>query len=107
MSDHSGQTSEMGRADGPTMIWTRWRGEALASVDRYGPRRNSTVTSVRLVAGEADFGRFSLQANQASPLSAFVPLGVLQEQVKHPGKANLLLTSAGTNVNAALRADWE
>jgi len=52
MSDHSGQTSEMGRADGPTMIWTRWRGEALASVDRYGPRRNSTVTSVRLVAGE-------------------------------------------------------
>src|SRR5262245_41671412 len=37
MSDHSGQTSEMGHADGPTMIQTRRCGEALVSVGRHGP----------------------------------------------------------------------
>ncbi|SPE61413.1 conserved membrane hypothetical protein [Verrucomicrobia bacterium] len=61
---------------------------------------------VRAIAGDADFGRFSLRANQVPPLSAFVSLAALQEQVKHPGGANLLLTSAGTNANAALRARW-
>src|SRR5438034_9000872 len=37
MSDHSGQTSEMGHADGPAMIQTRRHVEALVSVGRYGP----------------------------------------------------------------------
>lgn len=61
---------------------------------------------VRAIAGDSDFGRFSLQANQVPPLSAFVPLEALQAQVKHPGRANLLLAGAGTNANAALRAHW-
>ena len=61
---------------------------------------------VRAIAGDADFGRFSLQANQVPPSSAFVPLAALQEQVKRPGRANLLLTSAGTNAGAALRSRW-
>ena len=61
---------------------------------------------VRAIAGDADFGRFSLQANQVPPSSAFVPLAVLQEQVKRTGRANLLLTSAGTNAEVALRTRW-
>jgi ABC-type lipoprotein release transport system permease subunit len=61
---------------------------------------------VRTIAGDADFGRFSLQANQVPPSSAFVPLAALQEQVKRPGRANLLLTSAGTNAGVALRRRW-
>ncbi|HWW03330.1 MAG TPA: ABC transporter permease [Candidatus Acidoferrum sp.] len=61
---------------------------------------------VRAIAGDTDFGRFSLQANQVPPLSVFVPLAAFQEQVKHPGQVNLLLTSAGTNANTALSASW-
>ena len=61
---------------------------------------------VKAVAGDGDFGRFGLQANQVPPLSAFVPLLTLQDQVKRPGRVNLLLSSAGTNANAALRAHW-
>ena len=48
MSDHSGQTPEMGRADGPAMIQTGRRGEALVSAHRHGPRRNSTSTREHL-----------------------------------------------------------
>ncbi|HWX23156.1 MAG TPA: FtsX-like permease family protein [Candidatus Binatia bacterium] len=61
---------------------------------------------VRAMAGEGAFGRFSLQANQVAQMSVFVPLRALQEQLKHTNQANLLLTSAGTNANPALRADW-
>ena len=61
---------------------------------------------VRAIAGDENFGRFGLEANQVPPLSVFAPLAALQAQLKHPGQANLLLTSAGTNANAALRARW-
>jgi hypothetical protein len=45
------------------------------------------------VVADAEFGRFGLQANQASPLNAFLPLSWLQAKVDQPGRANLLLTS--------------
>ncbi|MFB0554776.1 MAG: ABC transporter permease, partial [Phycisphaerae bacterium] len=35
---------------------------------------------VKAVAGQSDFGRFSLQANQVTPLNVFVPLQWLQEK---------------------------
>ena len=61
---------------------------------------------VRAIAGDVNFGRFSLQANQVPPSSAFVSLAALQELVKRPGRANLLLNSARTNADAAVRACW-
>jgi ABC-type antimicrobial peptide transport system permease subunit len=51
--------------------------------------------TVTAIADEAQFGRFSLQANQISPYNAFVPLGWLGEKTEQPGRANLLLAAAG------------
>ncbi len=69
---------------------------------------------VRSIAGEAQFGRFSLQGNQAPALSVFLPLAALQQQIQQAGRANVLLLGAapsGTAVseaqaNAALAAVW-
>ncbi len=71
---------------------------------------------VRAVVSDEQFGRFSLQANQAAPFNAFVNLARLQEKVNQPGRANLLLSasgdkSPGSNVAAAanqsLREHWQ
>ncbi len=62
---------------------------------------------VRAVVSDEQFGRFSLQANQAAPFNAFVNLARLQEKVNQPGRANLLLSTQrrqmlfGSNVAAA------
>jgi len=61
---------------------------------------------VKAVAGELEFGRFSLQANQVAPLNVFVPLYWLQEKLGRSdlpavrdsgqaGQANVLLVAAG------------
>jgi ABC-type lipoprotein release transport system permease subunit len=47
--------------------------------------------TVSAVVSDAQFGRFGLQANQAAPMNAFLPLPFLQSKVELPGKANLLL----------------
>jgi ABC-type lipoprotein release transport system permease subunit len=56
----------------------------------------STGIRVRVsaIVSDAQFGRFGLQANQASPMSAFLPLAFLQTTVDQPARANLLLTAA-------------
>jgi putative ABC transport system permease protein len=66
------------------------------------------------VATEAEFGRFSLRANQVSPLNAFVPLGWMQEKLKRDGQANMLLVAEGTEAdispeiaNKAIRKRWQ
>ena len=48
---------------------------------------------VTRVLGESDFGRFSLQANQVSPLNVFVPLGWLAEKIERVGFVNTLLAA--------------
>ena len=55
--------------------------------------------SVRAVASETQFGRFSLQANQAAPLNAFVPLAWLQQKLDREAEANLLLVASNPNRN--------
>ncbi|MCD6392618.1 MAG: hypothetical protein J7M40_03835 [Planctomycetes bacterium] len=47
--------------------------------------------TVRIVASESQFGRFSLRADQISPYNAFVPLDWLADKTEHTGHANLLL----------------
>jgi putative ABC transport system permease protein len=48
---------------------------------------------VRAVAGESEFGRFSLQANQVASLNVFVPLQWLQEKLGRSAQANMLLVA--------------
>ncbi len=46
---------------------------------------------VSAIAGRRDFGRFSLQANQVPPYTMFVPLTLLQKELKRVGQVNVLL----------------
>ncbi len=61
--------------------------------------------AVSAIVPDADFGRFGLQANIASPLNAFVPLDWLQGKVDQTNRANLLLTSDSGKA-PDLKAHW-
>jgi hypothetical protein len=68
------------------------------------PQQDYSVSArlrVQGVVTDAQFGRFGLQANQASPLNAFVPLEFLQAKLGFEHKANLLLARMENNENAA------
>jgi putative ABC transport system permease protein len=69
---------------------------------------------VKAIAGQSDFGRFSLQANQVTPLNAFVPLQWLQEKLDRSAQANTLLIAADEEdnltiekANKALEKCWQ
>ena len=88
------------------------RVEEPALVPRDAPLSGLSDSSVALrvrittIANDDEFGRFSLRANQVPPNTVFLPLAVLQEQLKHAGQANMLLTGAPADANAALRSVW-
>ncbi|PYJ56928.1 MAG: hypothetical protein DME24_20730 [Verrucomicrobia bacterium] len=80
------------------------------------PQEDSSVSlrlKVTAVASDAEFGRFGLRASQVAPFNAFVSLAALQEQLKLPGRANLLLAStdedpwAVLQANVALHQTWK
>ena len=67
--------------------------------------------TVAAVAGDENFGRFSLQADQAPPLNVFVPLRWLGEKLGQPGRANMLLLAGADKLSteaadAALRQSF-
>ncbi|MHC4336514.1 MAG: ABC transporter permease [Planctomycetota bacterium] len=69
---------------------------------------------VKAVAGESEFGRFSLQANQIAPLNVYVPLVWLEKKLGRSGQANILLVAANTKgpitvdrANQAIRKCWQ
>lgn len=69
---------------------------------------------VQAVATEAQFGRFSLEANQIPPMTAFVPLPLLQERLEQEGRANVLLLGGKPgaepsiqSAGAALMEHWQ
>jgi len=49
---------------------------------------------VKSIAGQSDFGSFSLKANQSTSLNAFVSLQWLQQQLGRKNQANMLLLAA-------------
>jgi putative ABC transport system permease protein len=76
-----------------------------------GRADSSTAFRVRLqvIAGEAQFGRFSLQPSQIPPMTLFMPLQALQTHLKRPGRVNTLLVGGDATpqrADAALRKDW-
>ena len=81
---------------GETVILHVQKPSLLSQEAPISPREDVSTglrLTVSAVVTDAEFGRFGLQANQASPLSAFVPLAWLQAKVDQPGRANLLLTA--------------
>lgn len=70
--------------------------------------------TVKAIAGNSEFGRFGLRANQVAPLSAFVPIQWLQEKLGRTGEANMLLVAANptdsvtlATANEAVRRRWQ
>jgi len=63
----------------------------LAGVDELAV---SQRLRVKAVATEKEFGRYSLQANQVEPYTAFLSLDALQSRLDIEGKANVLLIAA-------------
>lgn len=77
----------------------------------------ATRLKVHAIVSDAEFGRFSLQANQVPPFNAFVPIETLQENVNLLGRANMLLAGQTSNqasaagglsgLSSALRSKWQ
>jgi ABC-type antimicrobial peptide transport system permease subunit len=73
--------------------------------------------TVRAIAGDAEFGRFSLAANQAAPYNVYLPLAWLRKEIGLADRANVLLvgdTPSGapepmslTFANTLLDAAWQ
>lgn len=63
---------------------------------------------VSRVVSDAEFGRFSLAANQIPPFNAFVPMKFLQGKLGVEGRANLLLAGGSVPITSqdATRALW-
>jgi putative ABC transport system permease protein len=105
---------QLGVGPGATIILRASRPSALSRETPLSPQEDAVLTLRLTVAGlvpEQVLGPFSLQPSQAPRFNAFVPLGALQERLRMPGRANLLvaagdgLTSA--RANAALLQSWQ
>jgi len=57
--------------------------------------------TVKAVASDSDFGRFSLRASQIAPFNAFVPISLLQAKMGLPGRANTLLVGGDPPIELA------
>ncbi|MCP4379127.1 MAG: FtsX-like permease family protein, partial [bacterium] len=86
---------------------------SLLSRDAPLSRASDSTKTLRLdvvaVVSTEQFGRFSLHANQAAPLNAFLPLEWLTEKLELSGRANLLLIGndiASERANKALGQTW-
>ncbi len=86
--------------------------DAPLAVD-VGSRARFTLI-VRAVASDAQFGRFSLRADQIAPYNVFVPLRWLQDELGLGKRANVLLIGAGKKgevtperAAAALHEHWK
>jgi ABC-type lipoprotein release transport system permease subunit len=86
---------QLGVKAGDTIILRAQKPSLLSEEAPISPREDVSTglrVTVGAVVSDGEFGRFGLQAGQAPPLNAFVPLAWLQAAVDQPGRANLLLT---------------
>ncbi len=101
---------QLGIGAGETLV-VRVEQPALVSRDVPLSGRSDLSVALRLrvraIAGDADFGRFGLRADQTPPASLFLPLAALQAQLKRAGQANILLTDATAGAEAVLRRHWQ
>ena len=85
---------QLGVRVGDTIV-VRVEQPALISRDATLSGKSDATVALRVpiaaIAGDSEFGRFSLRADQVSPQTVFVPLALLQQELKRPGKANALL----------------
>ena len=81
---------------------------ALISRDAALSGKSDVTAALRVpvaaIAGDNDFGRFSLRAEQVPPQTVFVPLALLQQEIKRPGKVNTLLVGRDRRARRELPA---
>ncbi len=68
------------------------------------------VTVAAPPVADADFGRFSLRAEQQAPMTIFVPRSWLAERLDLAGRANLLLiarSASAMDAEAAIARQWQ
>jgi len=89
----------LGVQAGETVVLRVRRPTLLPREAPLGPDWDRTVAerlTVRAVVGPEQFGRFSLQADQTTPMNAYVDLAWLSRKVELEGRANMLLAGQGT-----------
>jgi ABC-type lipoprotein release transport system permease subunit len=88
---------QLGVGTGDTVI-VRVEKPGTFSKDAPLSGEGNEVVALRLkvvrVVGDEDYGRFALAASQVPPFTVFVPLSMLQDKLRLPGKANLWLDCA-------------
>ena len=93
---------QLGVRVGDTIV-VRVEQPALLSRDATLSGKSDATVALRVpvaaIAGDSEFGRFSLHAEQVSPRTVFVPLALLQQELKRPGQANALLVDSRTGVS--------
>ncbi|PYK98770.1 MAG: hypothetical protein DME19_11235 [Verrucomicrobia bacterium] len=108
--------AQLGAKTGDRVVLRVARPGRLSREAPISPQEDSSVSlrlKVSAVASDAEFGRFSLQSSQLAPFNAFVSLTAIQDALKLPGRANLLLAStdedpwAAVQANVALRQTWK
>ncbi|MFC2166454.1 FtsX-like permease family protein [Acidobacteriota bacterium] len=95
------------------------RAEKLDSMPKDAPLALDTDSSlarrfkVKTVVSDAEFGRFNLREDQASPLTVFVSLSFLSQEMDLANRANVLLVAERENnpldllsINEAFRKEW-
>jgi len=86
--------AQLGVSRGDEVLFRLPKPSLLSREAPMAPEEDSSV-AIRLkvadVLGDDEMGRFSLQASQIPPMSAFINLSTLQEKLEAPGKANLML----------------
>lgn len=86
--------SQLRAQPGDTVLLRVRKPQALSADAPLAPEEDATVAlrlRVQAVLGDAQFGRFGLEASQVAPFSAFVSLPELQRRSGATNRANLLL----------------
>ena len=103
--------SQLGAKVGDTLV-VRIEKPGLFSRDAPLSGEENELVAIRAtigaVASEAEFGRFSLQASQVPPPTLFLSRTLLEDRLKFPDRANLLLARGRTpaELHAATAAAW-
>jgi len=104
--------SHLGVKAGDSVLLRVQKPSLLSREAPITPQQDSAVAwrvTIAAIAGDEEFGRFSLRASQVPPQNAFVPLRLLQQKLELGERANVLLVSGADQQTAAqqLKAKWQ
>jgi ABC-type antimicrobial peptide transport system permease subunit len=104
--------SHLGVKQGGTVLLRVQKPSLLSREAPITPQQDSAIAlrlTVAAIAGDDEFGRFSLRASQVPPHNAFVPLRLLQQRLELGERANVLLVSGADQKTAEqqFKAKWQ